>query len=37
MDAGVGQFLFVGVWLTGGVALLVWWFYERSKAKKKRE
>ena len=33
----MGQFLFLAVWISGGVFLLIWLLYERAKAKKKGE
>jgi hypothetical protein len=34
---GLGSLLFLVIWVCGGVGLLVWWLYERSKSKKKKE
>ena len=36
-EAGMGRYLFVAVWVSGGLGLLVWWLCERSKEKKKEE
>ena len=33
----MGSLLFLVLWICGGIGLLAWWLYERSKSKKEKK